>query len=78
MAPAFSSAKFPSGLPAISPHKGENTRGKDLPQTSLGGAVGLSPPPCGEDWEGRFSQFEERSQMRSSAPASQQARGTTP
>ncbi len=70
---AFASAKSPSGLPAISPTRGENTRGNSKPQIGLDDAAGLSPPPCGgpedglrpaaqprSDWEGSFFMCNEQ------------------
>jgi hypothetical protein len=59
--------KSPSGLPAISPTRGETTRGARLPQATFllhhatalqnspvkwtGGCGTVSPPPCGEGGE---------------------------
>ena len=59
--------KSPSGLPAISPTRGETTRGTRLPQATVlmhhatalqnapanwaGRCGAVSPPPCGEGGE---------------------------
>ncbi|MGF9562597.1 glycosyltransferase family 4 protein [Neorhizobium sp. JUb45] len=55
MAEERGETKSPSGLPAISPTRGEKIRGALLPQVNLGGQAGLSPPPCGEGGEGTVS-----------------------
>ncbi len=44
----------PSGLPAISPTRGEKTYCPRLPRLKLGGRAWLSPPPCGEGLGGDF------------------------
>jgi hypothetical protein len=46
-----------SGLPAISPTRGEKTHGALLPQASRDRAARLSPPPCGEGLGGDFSEI---------------------
>ncbi|AYD00183.1 heavy metal translocating P-type ATPase [Neorhizobium sp. NCHU2750] len=42
----------PSGLPAISPTRGEKTRGYRPLHLGHGGSAGLSPPPCGGPKDG--------------------------
>ncbi len=49
------SRNAPSGLPAISPTRRENSRGDRLPHLGQSGSAGLSPPPRGEGGEGHFA-----------------------
>jgi len=49
------SGNAPSGLSAICPTRGENSRGDHLPHLGQSGSAGLSPPPRGEGGEGHCS-----------------------
>ncbi|TWF43405.1 threonine-phosphate decarboxylase [Neorhizobium alkalisoli] len=53
-------AKTLSGLPAISPTRGEKTRGSHSSQSELGRSARLSPPPWGEGGEGFLPEADER------------------